>query len=147
MTMHLARGLSTINTKKPKQKKLTQAQIEKLRVEWRQHNKNMRRKNMHDLQFENFEDYIAYTRGQYKPKQRKEEKEFKPYASTQSYERHTEKYPSLTTSNTIPGACAKRESQKYTGDLICGVAVMHKSNLVPVMRGTKQAEEIASMRR
>jgi hypothetical protein len=145
--MHLARGLSTINTKKPKQKKLTQAQIEKLRVEWRQHNKNMRRKNMHDLQFENFEDYIAYTRGQYKPKHRKEEKEFKPYAPTQPPIRHTESYPSLQTSDTIPGACAKRENPKYTGDLIVGIGTMHKSNAVPIMRGTKQAEELAKMRR
>jgi hypothetical protein len=145
--MHLARGLSTINTKKPKQKKLTQSQIEKLRVEWRQHNKNMRRKNMHDLQFENFEDYIAYTRGQYKPKQRKEEKEFKPYAPTQSHVRNTKEYPSLQTSDKIPGACAKRESPQYTGDLIVGIGTMHKSNAVPIMRGTKQAEELAKMRR
>jgi hypothetical protein len=143
--MHLARGLSTINTKKPKQKKLTQAQIEKLRVEWRQHNKSMRRKNMHDLQFENFEDYIAYTRGQYNP--RKVEKEFKTYAPSKSYERHTESYPSLKTSDTIPGACAKRENPKYTGDLIVGIGTMHKSNAVPIMRGTKQAEELAKMRR
>ena len=146
MTMSLARGLTTINTKKPKQKKLTQAQIEKLRVEWRQHNKDMRRKNMHSCQFENFEDYIAYTRGQYKPK-RKEEKEFKTYAPSKPFVRHTESYPSLQTSDTIPGACAKRENPKYTGDLIVGIGTMHKSNAVPIMRGTKQAEEIAKMRR
>ena len=145
--MSLARGLSTINTKKRKPKKLTQKDIERLETEWRTYNKRMRRQGMHDLQFQNFDDYVAYTRGQYKPKQRKEEKEFKPYAPTQSYERHTESYPSLQTSNTIPGACAKRESPKYTGDLIVGIGTMHKSNAVPIMRGTKQAEELAKMRR
>jgi len=144
--MHLAQGLSTINTKKRKAKKLTQKDIERLQVEWRQHNKSMRRKHMHDLQFEHFEDYVAYTRGQYKPK-RKEEKEFKTYAPSQPPIRNTESYPSLKTSDTIPGACAKRESPQYTGDLIVGIGTMHKSNAVPIMRGTKQAEEIAKMRR
>ena len=147
MTMSLARGLSTINTKKRKPKKLTNKDIERLETEWRQHNKRMRRQGMHDLQFQNFEDYVAYTRGQYKPKQRKEEKEFKPYAPTKSPIRDTTQYPSLQTSNRIPGACAKRESPKYTGDLIVGIGTMHKSNAVPIMRGTKQAEEIAKMRR
>jgi hypothetical protein len=147
MTMSLARGLSTINTKKRKPKKLTQKDIQRLETEWRQHNKRMRRQGMHDLQFQNFEDYVAYTRGQYKPKQRKEEKEFKPYAPSQSHVRDTTQYPSLQTSNTIPESCAKRESPKYTGDLIVGIGTMHKSNAVPIMRGTKQAEEIAKMRR
>jgi hypothetical protein len=146
MTMHLAQGLSTINTKKRKPKKLTQKDIQRLETEWRQHNKRMRRQGMHDLQFQNFEDYVAYTRGQYKPK-RKEEKEFKTYAPAKPYERHTESYPSLKTSDVIPGACAKRETPTYTGDLIVGIGTMHKSNAVPIMRGTKQAEELAKMRR
>jgi hypothetical protein len=146
MTMHLAQGLSTINTKKRKQKKLTQKDIQRLETDWRQHNKRMRRQGMHDLQFQNFEDYVAYTRGQYKPK-RKEEKEFKTYAPTQSYVRDTKEYRSLQTSDKVPGACAKRESPKYTGDLIVGIGTMHKSNAVPIMRGTKQAEDIAKMRR
>ena len=146
MTMHLAQGLSTINTKKRKQKKLTQKDIERLQVEWRQHNKAMRRKHMHDLQFDNFEDYVAYTRGQYKPK-RKEEKEFKTYAPSKPNVRDTKEYPSLQTSDKIPGYAPKRETQQYTGDLIVGIGTMHKSNAVPIMRGTKQAEEIAKMRR
>ena len=147
MTMHLVGPyMTTTNYKKRKQKKLTENQLEKLRVQWRQHNKDMRRKNMHSLQHETFEDYLAYIRGTPKPR-KKEEREFQPYAPTKSNVRHTESYPSLQTSNTIPGACAKRESPKYTGDLIVGIATMHKSNAVPVMRGTKQAEDIAKMRR
>ena len=149
MTMSLARGLSTINTRKPKAKKLTQKQLDGLQIEWRQHNKQMRRNNMHSLQWDTFEDYLAYRRGTppLRKREQKEEKEFTPYASSKPYERHTEKYPSLQTSNTIPGACAKRENPKYTGDLIVGIATMHKSNAVPVMRGTEQAKEISSMRR
>ena len=41
---------------------------------------------------------------------------------------------------------AKREENVYTGTEIIGIAQMHKSNAVPV-RGKKQAEEIAKMRR
>lgn len=144
MTMHLAQGLTTINTKKRKKKPLTQKQIETYTVQWRQHNKSMRKKNMHDLQYETVEDYISYCRGESKPKAKT--RNFTTYKPDTSYQRTTPNYPSL--SNTIPaGGGTKKESLKYTGDLIVGIATMHKSNLVPVMRGTKQAEEIAKMRR
>ena len=146
MTMHLAQGLSTISTKKRKPTKLTQKRLQELEVEWRQYNKRMRQKHCHYAQFKTLDDYIAYIRGQYKPKQ-KVEKEFKPYVPPQTINRNTKDYPSLTTSNAIPGSCAKKPPQQYTGDLIVGIATMHKSNAVPVMRGTKQAEDIAKMRR
>ena len=145
MTMSLARGLTTLNTKKPKAKKLTQKDTERLQLEWRQYNKSMRRKGMKDLQFKEFEDYVAYTRGEYKPK-RKEEKEFKTYAPSQPYVRNTETYRSLETSNTVPGFAAKKEPNVYTGTLIKGIGTMHKSNAVPII-DKKQAEELASMRR
>ena len=146
--MSLARGLTTINTKKPKAKKLTQKDIERLQLEWRQYNKRMRRNNNHSLQFEHFDDYVAYTRGQYKPN-RKEEKEFKPYAQTQPYVRDTTQYRSLQTSDKIPGYAAKRESPVYSGERrLLGVATMHKSNMVPIFEDNKeQAKEIAQMRR
>ena len=64
MTMHLAQGLSTINTRKRKKKPLTQKEIEKYTIEWRRYNKEMRRKHHHDLQYSTVEDYIAYCRGE-----------------------------------------------------------------------------------
>jgi hypothetical protein len=73
-------------------------------------------------------------------------KDFTPLQQKDTYIRETVDYPSL--SNEIPTAvCARPERKQYTGDLIVGIATMHKSNAVPVMRGTKQAEEIAQMRR
>ena len=147
MTMHLVGPyMTTTNYKKRKKKQLSQKRLQELEVEWRQYNKRMRKQHMHSLQYETFDDYLAYISGN-PPKRKKEEKEFKPYAPTQPHVRHTESYPSLQTSNTIPGACAKRETPTYTGDLIVGIGTMHKSNLVPIMRGTKQAEELAKMRR
>ena len=63
---------------------------------------------------------------------------------TQSYERNPN---SVKTSDTIPtGPTARRDGGKrYTGTEIVGIATMHKSNAVPIRRGTKQAIEIAQM--
>ena len=41
---------------------------------------------------------------------------------------------------------AKRKANEYTGDVIIGIATMHKSNAVPVTN-KKNAEEISKMRR
>ena len=40
----------------------------------------------------------------------------------------------------------KRETMKYTGTLVKGIATMHKSNAVPVI-SQQEAEDIAKMRR
>lgn len=44
------------------------------------------------------------------------------------------------------GVCAKKDSPKYTGDLVVGIAVQHKSCLQPVI-SKQQAIESATMRR
>ena len=148
--MHLARGLSTISTKKRKKKALTQKDIERYTVEWRKHNKAMRRANNHSLQYETLDDYISYVRGEYKAPI----KSRGTYTPDTSLRRDEPKIPSAMEeaikNGTFNRGCSggtKKETPKYTGDLIVGIATMHKSNAVPVMRGTKQAEEIARMRR
>ena len=150
MTMHLARGLSTISTKKRKKKALTQKDIEKYTVDWRKHNKSMRRANNHSLQYDTVEDYIAYVRGEYKAPVRSRG----TYTPDTSWRRDDPKIPSAMEeaikNGTFNRGCSggtKKETPKYTGDLIVGIATMHKSNAVPVMRGTDQAKEIARMRR
>ena len=112
-------------------------------MQWRSYNKDMRRKNMHSLQFKTLQNYVEYITGNMP----KIKKEFVEYAPTKPYVSNTKEYRSLQTSDTIPGACARKEIPTYTGDLIVGIATMHKSNLVPVMRGTSQAKDIAQMRR
>lgn len=54
--------------------------------------------------------------------------------------------PTAELSNTV-GNGFKRKSNTYTGTEIAGIATMHKSNAVPVRKGTNEAKEIASMRR
>ena len=148
MTMHLARGLSTISTKKRKKKALTQKDIERYTIEWRKHNKAMRRANNHSLQYNTVEDYISYVRGEYKAPV----KSRGTYTPDTSWRRNDPKIPSAMEeaikAGTFNRGCSggtKRETPKYTGDLIVGIATMHKSNAVPVMRGTEQAKEIARM--
>jgi hypothetical protein len=142
MTMHLVGPyMTTTNYKKRKKKDLTQAQLDKLKVEWRQHNKRMRQQNCHSAQFEQFEQYLSYIRGEYIPSK---VEDFKPYEPKQSYRRQTPNYPS--TSDKIDGFAPKKEPTKYTGDYITGIATMHKSNLVPIS-SKKQAIEVSQMRR
>lgn len=138
MSMHMIHGVQVHGNSKSKPKKLDMAKVE---LEWRRHNKDLRRNNMHRFQFETLQDYVGYITGK-KPKVKKE---FKEYEAPKSYVCDSKKYPSLKTSDVIPESCARRETTKYTGSLIVGIATMHKSNAVPVMRGTDQAEEISRM--
>ena len=52
----------------------------------------------------------------------------------------------IPTSNSIIGDCTKKQSQRYTGTFVKGVAQMHKSNAVPIT-SSKDAKEVARMRR
>ena len=140
MSMHMIHGVQVHGNTKKKSKKLDMKAVE---MQWRSYNKDMRRKNMHSLQFETLQNYVEYITGNMP----KIKKEFVEYAPTKPYVSNTKEYRSLQTSDTIPGACARKEIPTYTGDLIVGIATMHKSNLVPVMRGTSQAKDIAQMRR
>jgi hypothetical protein len=132
--------MTTTNYKKRKQRKLTDNQRVKLEQEWRAYNKRMRQMNCHSAQFDTFEQYLAYTRGEHKPSK----KEFVPYKPEESYRRETKNYPSM--SNSIAGFAPRKENQKYTGDYITGIATMHKSNLVPITN-KQQAVEVSQMRR
>jgi hypothetical protein len=52
------------------------------------------------------------------------------------------------TSDRIPGNGTKKDSVKYTGNEIMGIATMHKSNMVPIRKDNKQAAvDAAQMRR
>jgi len=141
MTMHLVGPyLTTTNYKKRKQKKLTNNQKVKLEAEWRAYNKRMRQQNCHSAQFETFDLYLSYLRGEHKPRT----KEFVELKTEPTYTRETPNIPSL--SNSISGFAPKKEPTKYTGDYITGIATMHKSNLVPISN-KQQAIEVSQMRR
>tara|TARA_Y100001958_G_C21191059_1_gene519202 strand:+ start:1027 stop:1386 length:360 start_codon:yes stop_codon:yes gene_type:complete len=118
MTMHLVRGMSSLNTKKRKTKK--QPGWQKAQAE---HDAWLRSMGVHPDQLKNKEKHSGY-----------------------SIPNYTESRPSLPTSDRICGSTAKKSQVKYSGDYIVGIATMHKSNLVPVGRGDKP-EDYSKMRR
>tara|TARA_B100000497_G_C7608372_1_gene365338 strand:- start:463 stop:867 length:405 start_codon:yes stop_codon:yes gene_type:complete len=132
--------MSSLNTKKRKAKKLDMAKVE---IKWRQYNKEMRRKHMHSCQFDTLDEYVAYISGKLKPKKRK----FVPYEPKTTAPVSKPDYPSVSPKSPvhgIPEAGRRKESPKYTGDYIVGIATMHKSNAVPITN-QEQAIEIARM--
>ena len=68
----------------------------------------------------------------------------KHYGQIPDYSEHQ---ATATLSNNVAGQAPAKERKIYTGDLIVGIGTMHKSNAVPIMRGTNEAKEIAKMRR
>ena len=67
MTMSIARGLTTLNTRVPKRKILSVKQRNNLKVEHKAYNKRLRQQHLNHLQM-NFEDYIDYTQGYFIPR-------------------------------------------------------------------------------
>jgi hypothetical protein len=131
MTYLMSHAYSTISTKTRKSKGVTiNAKYAK---EFREHNKLMRKIGCKE---KSLDEYITYRQGKFKP-------ELKG-TPMPNYEisNHREKYPS----GDGIGTTYARKENVYTGTLIKGLAVTHKSNIVPVMN-QEQAIEIANMRR
>lgn len=94
---------------------------------------------------------LVFTTTRFRPKSRKRKllppsskpktvfKDFTPPAHT----RETKHYPSLDTGI---GNTARKESPRYTGTLVKGIATMHKSNAVPILN-EQDATDISRMRR
>lgn len=146
MTMHLMGPYMTTtqySRTRKKRKVLSLDKLETLRIQWKQFNKDCRRKHIHSAQFLEFKDYVAYLNGTYKaPKRTAYLKAYEPPKL-----RETKHYPSL--SNSIGGNGVRKEPMKYTGERkLLGIATMHKSNMVPIFEDNKEeAIEIARMRR
>ena len=146
MTMHLARGFSTLNTRKPQQKKRTKAQQEKLIEEHRAYNKRMKQAGRHSERV-TFEEYVNRVHGKTTTKRKQEHlapaqvKTLAPKAS--GYRRETPTYQSGELSK---GFAPLPEKKEYTGTLVKGIATLHKSNAVPVIN-QEEAEMISKMRR
>lgn len=135
MTMHLAQGLTTLNTRKRK------AKIDKstYESEWREHNKQARRDNLPQLQFATLDEYVTYRTGSGR-------KVTEPIAKKPVQRRYIRETPVYASKSSRNGNTAKVESKSYSGDYIRGIATMHKSNLVAVGRDTDPTD-YSTMRR
>ena len=137
MTMHLLRGMSTLNTRKPTFK-LTKRKREEWEFDWMADNKARRAQGMPKI---TFDEYCLSRLGKIKlPKP-----EFKALAMQPTHPRYVDRvqHDSL---NVVAGNTLKREPLKYTGTLVKGIATMHKSNAVPVI-DEEQMKDISRMRR
>ena len=123
--MHLVRGMTTTNFKKRKTKNKSKKQLEADA----KHEKWLRKMNAH-------------------PDQIKENKKKNAGVSIRSIPDYSSNGNTIPTSDVIPGgSTAPAERQIYSGERrLLGVAIMHKSNLVPVF-DSEDAKEIARMRR
>lgn len=118
MTMHLVRGMSSLNTKKRKQqRKPGQAQAKAAHEAW------LKKMGVHPSQL--------------KRKEKDSGARIPNYSSTRS---------GVSTSDVVLPIAGKRKANEYSGDYIVGLATMHKSNIVPVGKGNS-AEDFAKMRR
>ena len=130
--------MTTTNYRKPKAKQRTKVQQLQFEQSHKAYNKSMKQIGFHD-QMMTLENYDLYCRGLYKPKSTG------VYVApiNKQYQRETTHYASLGNSM---GIAAKKESPKYTGTLIKGIATMHKSNAVPILN-QQEAIDISNMRR
>lgn len=124
--------------KRIKVKGLKTSKLDSLHAEHKKYNKEMRQIGCHSQQ-KNFDDFVAYKYGYYKPKVER----FAP-KEEELYQRPSQVVPSKNSG--IFTECNKKDTRVYTGDLISGIATMHKSNAVPVFN-KQQAEDLATMRR
>ena len=152
MTMHLVGPyMTTNNYKKKRRGKITAGKMKQYETYLREYNKNMKRMGSHNLQM-TMDEYIDYRQGYYKPKSEPRAIQT-PWHYSGANIRETEHVPSLSSDSGI-GTATKKPAMQYTGERkLVGIAMMHKSNLVPVFAdeddktGQKQATEIAQMRR
>lgn len=118
MTMHLVRGMSSLNTKKRKQRRQPgQKQAQAAHDAW------LKKMGVHPTQL--------------KRKEKSSGASIPNYSSTRS---------GVSTSDVVVPIAGKRKANEYSGDYIVGLATMHKSNIVPVGKGNS-AEDYAKMRR
>lgn len=143
MTMHLVGPYLTSTNYRKRKDKVTQVQMAKWQSEYKERCKFNKRLG---LPKETFEQYLDVIHGRVK-----KEHKFVPMKQQADpvmdrIRRQREQYPSAIGSGAA-ASTAKKEPQRYTGERrLLGIAVMHKSNLVPIF-DQKDAEEIARMRR
>ena len=146
MTMHLAQGLSTLRTSKPKASKITKTQLKKYRDELRDYNKKLKQAHRHDEQL-TIEQYIDWVHGRTEkkvPVQYQTANEVKTF--NWEPKRPYRETPQYRSADTGVGNALAQPKKEYTGTLVTGIATMHKSNAVPVIN-QEEAESIAKMRR
>ena len=137
MTMHLIKGVCTLNTRKPKQK-ITKAKQAQLEQDFKEYNKFLKSTHMAKI---TFEEYVDKVFGRVK----KEKNKIETFTGSVPTAYRANTYNSIV--GTGLAVCSKQEPMAYSGEQkLLGIATLHKSNMVPVF-AKQDAVDIANMRR
>lgn len=135
MSMHMLGPAYTTTSTRKRTKKVTASSAAKMHADWVEHNRQMKRLGCKTM---TYEVYVEYRAGKYNPQLKGT-----PMPESKVDHSHQVKYPS----GDGVGTAFARTENVYSGTRkLLGVAVMHKSNLVPVW-SQEDATEIARMRR
>ena len=132
-----------------KQPKLTKQQLANMSEDYRLHNKKMRQSNNLSLCFPTFEGYLDWRFGRIPASSSVRPSTFFNQDMKHMFvrdTRNTRHSVSSKVSVNMKNATAKTESNSYSGTYVTGLATMHKSNIVPVGKGT-DPKDYATMRR
>ena len=122
-------------------KKFSQKELDKLRIEHKKYNKEMRQLHCHFLQ-KSFDEFIAYRYGKgVSIKTRNVSIVEEPV-----FRKKEQQVSSMNSLGKVSVETKPKPKREYTGELITGIGVMHKSNLVPVINNIV-AKDLATMRR
>ena len=139
--MHLVRGMTSLNLKKPKVK-ITKKRMLELKEEHRLHNKKYKNdKHLAPHMVMDFDTYIKFRFGKLKHK-KKDRGEYRgePIINNRPVLNRTE-------TKVEPHVCAKKEPKVYDGERkLIGIGILHKSNLVPIF-DEEHAKDLSKMRR
>ena len=117
---------------KRKQKELTE--------KWRQHNKDLKRQHRHN-EMMSFEEFLDWTYGRKRARSKQttnKRPNLRPPAGRDGYK-------TIPSHGPMQGDLTRKESKVYNGKReLKGIAVMHKSNLIPVF-SQEEAEDISKM--
>ena len=120
MTMHLARGLTTLNTKKRKPKKRKDPSF--YEEGWRKHNKFLKNAKMDTM---TLSEYIDYVHGKFTSKTRTSVVSTPWHHTDSNYHRESPNIPSASTHRSF-GPATRRTPMQYTGERrLIGIATMH----------------------
>lgn len=145
MTMHLDKTLSSIRTSNPRTRKMTVREYNAKIEEHRLYNKRMKQSNNRHLMM-SFDEYLDFCKPKTTARAVATSKK-KDYVPPQHTVREGARTSASVKSHGLGvGTGSKKESIKYTGDYVIGIAQTHKSNAVPVTNGD-HAKDIARMRR
>lgn len=137
MTMHLMGPQYTTNNNRKRKKPMTQRKQQQLQSDWKSHNRWLKRHGRPSVSFSEYLDEISGKKFK--------QTQFVPLKQNNTYRRGTTDH--IPSRGDSIGVAPRSESPQYTGDEIVGIATLHKSNAVPVRRGTDEAKDISRMRR